>query len=148
MSVPTAEPVLRPGATGLKKVLMRWAMALMPTGFALLRAVRPISRWGNTYLITRHDDVREVFATDAAFGVPYKPKLDVIMGGQPFFLGMGNTDQYRADTAAMRRVVKASEPVACSPPLAWIASRALTARLTITCSSCRGSARTGPSSRS
>ena len=40
-------------------------------------------------VVTLHDDVREVFATDHAFGVPYKPKLDVIMGGEPFFLGMG-----------------------------------------------------------
>jgi cytochrome P450 len=38
--------------------------------------------------------------------VVYAPKLDVIMGGQPFFLGMGDTAQYRADTGAMHRVVR------------------------------------------
>ncbi len=50
--------------------------------------------------------MREVFATDPAFGVTYKDKLDVIMGGEPFFLGMANTPQYQADTAAMRKVVR------------------------------------------
>ena len=52
------------------------------------------------------------------------------------------------DIAWMRRVENVSVPVACSPPRDWMASRALTARLITTCSSCRGSARTGPSSRS
>jgi hypothetical protein len=33
-------------------------------------------------------------------------KLDVIMGGQPFFLGMADTEQYRHDTDAMRKVVR------------------------------------------
>jgi cytochrome P450 len=102
-------PVLRPGATGIKRVLMRWAMALMPAGFTLLRAVKPILKLGNTYVITRHDDVREVFGSDTKFAVPYKEKLDVIMGGVPFFLGMGDTAEYRADTAAMRKVVKAAD---------------------------------------
>jgi cytochrome P450 len=55
--------------------------------------------------VTRYDDVREVFLNDATFGVPYRAKLDVIMGGQPFFLGMGDTPDYRRDIAAMRRVV-------------------------------------------
>lgn len=97
--------VLRPGPTGLKALLMRWATAAMPFGFRLLRRFKPIPRFGKTYVATLHDDVREVFATDAAFGVPYAAKLDVIMGGEPFFLGMGDTQQYHADVAAMRRVV-------------------------------------------
>jgi cytochrome P450 len=41
--------------------------------------------------------------------VPYRPKLNVIMGGQPFFLGMGDTPEYRADTAAMRKVIRADD---------------------------------------
>ena len=35
--------------------------------------------------------------------MPYRAKLDVIMGGEPFFLGMDNTEAYRRDTGAMRR---------------------------------------------
>jgi cytochrome P450 len=81
----------------------------MPFGFRLLRRFKPIVRFGNLYVVTLHDDVREVFATDRVFGVPYKPKLDVIMGGQPFFLGMADGPQYRADTAALRQVVRGDD---------------------------------------
>ncbi|HKH27472.1 MAG TPA: hypothetical protein VKA61_03945, partial [Sphingomicrobium sp.] len=84
---------------------MAFVMAQLPTVFRLLRAVWPIPRLGNVVAATRYDDVREVLLNDAAFGVPYKPQLDVIMGGQPFFLGMGDTPQYRADAAAMHRVM-------------------------------------------
>ncbi|MDB5704145.1 MAG: hypothetical protein JWN66_1261 [Sphingomonas bacterium] len=106
MSVLSSTAVLRPGATGFKRLLMKAAMAIMPFGFRLLRRFKPIPRFGKTFVVTLHDDVREVFATDPAFGVTYKEKLDVIMGGEPFFLGMADTPQYRADTAAMRKVVR------------------------------------------
>ena len=106
MSVLGSTQVLRPGPRGLKRLVMKGAMAAMPFAFRVLRRFRPIPRFGTLYVATLHDDVREVFATDAAFGVPYKAKLDLIMGGQPFFLGMGDTPQYREDTAAMRKVVR------------------------------------------
>jgi cytochrome P450 len=106
VSVLTSTQVLRPGPKGLKRLIMKGAMAVIPFGFRLLRRFRPIPRFGKLYVATLHDDVREVFATDPAFGVPYRPKLDLIMGGEPFFLGMGDTPQYRADTAAMRKVVR------------------------------------------
>ena len=38
----------------------------MPFGFRVLRRVGPISGFGSTYVVTLHDDVREVFGTDAA----------------------------------------------------------------------------------
>jgi cytochrome P450 len=88
---------------------MSWLMERIPALFTALRAVWPIPRVGSLVAATRYDDVREVFLNDAAFGVPYKSQLDIIMGGQPFFLGMGDTPQYRADTAAMRRVVLADD---------------------------------------
>ena len=106
MSVLSSTVVLRPGPTGFKRLLMTWAREAMPFGFRLLRWLKPIPRFGKTYIATRYDDVREVFATDRIFGVPYQEKLDVITGGQPFFLGMGDTPQYRADTGAMRRVIR------------------------------------------
>ncbi|WP_404334804.1 cytochrome P450 [Sphingomonas sp. MMS12-HWE2-04] len=101
----TATNVLRPGPTGFKGWMQRTMFAAMPWLFSVLRRVKPVIRFGNMYLTSRYDDVREVFATDPAFGVIYKPKLDVIMGGQPFFLGMGDTPEYRHDTAAMRKVI-------------------------------------------
>ncbi len=105
-SVLTATNVLRPGPRGLKRLVMKAAMAAMPSVFALLRRFKPIPRLGTLYVATRYDDVREVFATDPAFGVPYKAKLDLIMGGEPFFLGMGDTPHYREDTGAMRKVIR------------------------------------------
>jgi cytochrome P450 len=106
MSILSSAEVLRPGPKGLKRWLMTKVMAAMPFAFRLLRWLKPIPHFGKTYVATRYDDVREVFATDPAFGVTYKDKLDVIMGGEPFFLGMANTPQYQADTAAMRKVVR------------------------------------------
>ncbi len=55
---------------------------------------------------TRYDEVREVFLNDRSFRVPYAEKLDVIMGGHPFFLSMDDTPEYRRDTAAMRKVIR------------------------------------------
>ena len=98
-------PVLRP--TGVfRKWLGQRVMALIPFGFAVLRRFRPIFRMGTTYVVTLHDDVREVFGNDAAFGVPYWDKLKVITGGEPFFLGMGDTPAYHAGLDTMLRVVR------------------------------------------
>lgn len=105
MSALDSKEVLRPGPGGLKGWIQRQVFAAMPAFFTLLRRWKPVLRLKGMYLTSRYDDVREVFATDRVFGVLYKPKLDVIMGGEPFFLGMGDTEQYRTDTAAMRRVV-------------------------------------------
>lgn len=105
MSVPTSTEVLRPGPKGFKRWLQQAMFAAMPWFFSVLRRVKPVAKLGGTYLTSRYDDVREVFGTDTAFGVIYGPKLDVIMGRQPFFLGMGDTPQYRHDTDAMRKVI-------------------------------------------
>lgn len=105
-SVLASKDVLRPGPKGLKGMIQHVVFAAMPWFFSVLRRVKPIAKIGNNYLTSRYDDVREVFATDPAFGVVYKPKLDVIMGGQPFFLGMADTPQYRHDTNAMRKIIR------------------------------------------
>lgn len=106
MSVLDSQEVLRPAPTGVKAWIGRMVFAAVPWFFSVLRRVKPIARVGGMVLTSRHDDVREVFARDPDFGVVYAPKLDVIMGGEPFFLGMGDTPEYRADTAALRRVVR------------------------------------------
>lgn len=105
-SILTSTQVLRPGPKGFKRLLMKGAMGAMPFVFRLLRRFWQVPHFGKTYVATLHDDVREVFATDSSFGVPHKPKLDLIMGGEPFFLGMADTPQYREDTAAMRMVIR------------------------------------------
>ncbi len=97
--------ILRPAATGLRADLAAFLLANTAPMFRLARAIWPIPHFGDTYLVTRYDTVREVFLNDAAFMVPYADNLNLIMGGVPFFLGMGDTPEYRADTAAMRAVV-------------------------------------------
>lgn len=105
-SMMETETVLRRRLGPFAQWCMDLAMAMLPTVFRLLRQVRPVLRLGSTYLVTRHDDVRAVFADDQAFGVPYRAKLDIIMGGEPFILGMADGDAYRAGLAALRRVVR------------------------------------------
>ena len=109
MSALTSNDVLRPGPGGLKAWLTRQVMALIPFGMGLLRRFRPILRLGKMYVVTLHDDVREVFGTDAAFGVVYNDNLQVITGGEPFFLGMPDSPAYRAQLQAMRCVAVPSD---------------------------------------
>jgi cytochrome P450 len=101
--------VLRPAAGGLKATIMGGVMALLPFVFRILRAAWPIAWFGNTFVVTRDDDVREVFLNDAAFHVPYGPKLDVITGGQPFILSMNDTTVHRRDTEALRKVIQVTD---------------------------------------
>ena len=108
MSTAATQGVLRP-QNAFKNWLFGWALACAPFVFRLLRAIRPILRIGNRVVVTRYDDVREVFLNDRAFRVPYRDKLDIIMGNQPFFLSMDDTPDYRRDTAAMRKVVLQSD---------------------------------------
>jgi cytochrome P450 len=112
----TSADVLRPARGGPVGRLAEWAFAHAGTGFRLLRAVRPIARFGKTYVVTRYDDVREAFLADHDFRVPYKTKLDVIMGGEPFFLGMDDTPEYRRDTMAFRLAVRREDVAARLAP--------------------------------
>jgi cytochrome P450 len=127
MSSATTEEVLRPDPGGLKSHIGARLVEQLPLVFGILRNVWPILRVGNTVTATRYDDVREVFLNDAAFGVPYGPKLDVLMGGQPFFLGMSDTPQYRSDTAAMRSVVLVDDiPNRLAPTVERLAAKVVT----------------------
>jgi hypothetical protein len=105
----TSTDVLRPGPGGVKAALTRQVTALIPFGMGLLRRFKPIFAMGGNYVVTRYDDVREVFGTDAAFGVVYNDNIQVLTGGEPFFLGMPDSSIYHAQLDAMRRVVKPSD---------------------------------------
>lgn len=98
--------ILRPAKGGVGAALTQWALSRVGIVFCLLRRWWPIAHFGRTYLVTRADDVREIFQSDADFPVPYKPKLDIIMGGESFFLGMGDTPEYRSNTDAMRHSMR------------------------------------------
>ncbi|UKJ73347.1 cytochrome P450 [Azospirillum brasilense] len=125
MRVEGVGPRGRPG--GLKGALAGWMMRSLPAVFRVLRAVSPVLRIGDTVVVTRYDDVREVFLNDDAFAVPYARKLDVIMGGQPFFLGMRDTSDYRRDTAAMRTVVRSDDLPALAAEAGRLAAEAVRA---------------------
>lgn len=99
-----AQSVFRPPT--LKTRLTGFAIGLMPFLLRVARRFWPIPRLGSTYIVTRYDDVRDVYLNDRAFGVPYKENLDVIMGGEPFFLSMGDTPAYHAGRDAMLAVMR------------------------------------------
>ncbi len=104
MSALQSTAVLRPAPKGLKAWLGAKAMAFAPTAFAILRRVKPIAKFGNTVVVSRYDDVLDVFRNDPVFDTPYRANIEVLTGGEPFFLGMRDTPVYRRDLAAMRRV--------------------------------------------
>ena len=88
---------------------MAGLLRLAPGVFTFLRRHRPILRLGSFCLVTRYDDVVEVFSNDPVFEAPYAANLKVITGGEPFFLGMGEGAEYRAQLDAMRSVVRADD---------------------------------------
>lgn len=88
---------------------MAAALPLARAAFTALRRLRPILRLGKLWVVTRHDDVLEVFAEDPVYRVPYHANLQVITRGEPFFLSMDDTPEYHAQIAAMRTVVLPSD---------------------------------------
>jgi len=69
--------------------------------FRILRNFWPIPVIGKFALVTRFDDVEQVVSLSQGFVNPYNEKLDVIMDGHPFFLGMTNSEAYTRDTTNM-----------------------------------------------
>lgn len=123
MSAPGSEPVFRPPTftTRLTGVGIR----CMPFLLRVARRLWPIPRLGGTYVVTRYDDVRDVYLNDRAFGVPYKENLDVIMDGQPFFLSMGDTPAYHAGREAMLAVMRREDIAARLAPEAEAMAEAI-----------------------
>ncbi|MBV8916943.1 cytochrome P450 [Bradyrhizobium sp.] len=105
----SSENVLRPAPGGIKGWLMAFALS---TGFPLLFRLLRWLPWNlrlGVVFATRYDEVCEIFRNDAAFRVAYGKKLHVITGGEPFFLSMDDTPQYRHDTEALRKAVRVSD---------------------------------------
>jgi cytochrome P450 len=74
--------------------------------FAVLRKLKPIIIIKNTAIVTRFVDVQEVLQRDDVFHVPYKEKMQIVTGGNNFFLGMQNSADYERDVANMRSVMR------------------------------------------
>ena len=111
MSALPSQEVLRPGPQGFKRWIAARVTAAIPFGLRILRGIGPVVRLPLTsiYVVPRHDAVREVFGAASAFRVPYKPNLDVITGGEPFFLGTDDTSEHDTGAEAMRRVMRADD---------------------------------------
>lgn len=108
-----------------------------PTGqrmvFAVLRLLQPnlvlkrrtivsYPNNGITAISTRHADVTDILTRDADFGVVYAPRMEMITGGENFFLGMQDTPRYTRDTSNMRLVVRRDDVPAIVTP--YVASAA------------------------
>jgi len=87
---------------GLKTHLIRYPEPI----FAILRRIKPILLIKNYALVTRFEDVQEVLARDEVFQVTYAQKMEIVTGGQNFFLGMQNSPEYTRDVSHMRSVVR------------------------------------------
>ena len=85
--------------------------------FAVLRLFQPnlvlkrqiITSYANngiTALATRSVDVTDILSRDADFGVVYGPRMEMITGGENFFLGMQDTPRYTRDVSNMRLAVR------------------------------------------
>ncbi|HEY2358224.1 MAG TPA: hypothetical protein VGH86_12305 [Phenylobacterium sp.] len=106
--------VLRPRKGGLREAVTAFALEHAAFAFSVLRRVAPILVVGDYCVVTRDDDVRQVFLEDSYFPVAYAEKLKTIMDHHPFFLGMGNTETYRRDVAALRMAVRPEDlPALC-----------------------------------
>jgi cytochrome P450 len=108
MTPAVSGPIYR-SEVGRKGQLIAAVLRLAPPATALLRTVRPLLRLGRFWVVTRYDDVLEVFDTDAVYGSPYQSNLQVITAAQPFFLGMSDGPTYRAQLAGLHAVVLASD---------------------------------------
>ncbi|MBV8850540.1 MAG: cytochrome P450 [Methylobacteriaceae bacterium] len=125
------EPVVRPGSGLLAKVLQ---VAVFDHGeilFSLLRAIWPIATFKikgqPAALVTRYDDVKEIFLADDAFPVSYATKLHTVTGN-PFIFGMKDGPDYRHDHAAMRTVILHEDIEArLAPATRAVAERAIAA---------------------
>jgi len=86
------------------------------SAFALLRLVQPnlvlsrrlVTAYVNTgtAVVTRREDVTDLLARDADFGVVYGPRMEMITGGENFFLGMQDSARYTRDVSNMRLSVR------------------------------------------
>ncbi len=98
----TAETDIMHFFDGLKKHLTDHPEPVFP----ILRRIKPIVLLKNFALVTRYEDVQEVLARDDVFQVPYAEKMEIITGGQNFFLGMQKSPDYDRDVSNMRSAMR------------------------------------------
>ena len=90
---------------------------LIRLGLKLLRTFLPILKFRGYVVVTRFDDVEEVFSRPNVFGVTYAEKMAVVTAGGNFFLGMNDTETYERDVSNMRVLMPRSDAAAIIKPL-------------------------------
>lgn len=125
VAAPTAASVAQPLAPAPRTWLGRWArrtnsrILFSHPVLALLRHRRPILRTRHAWIVTRHEDVREVLGRHREFTVTYLPRMHDMTG--PFILGLDDSDTYRHERAALQDAVRRDD----LPHIArWSATRA------------------------
>src|SRR6476659_1525011 len=113
------------------------APASLRRGMAVLRLFQPnlvlgtklITCYANdgTAFVTRRNDVIEVLSRDDDFGVVYGPRMEMITGGENFFLGMQDTPRYTRDVSNMRLAVRRDDVPAIVAPFVAATAEALVA---------------------
>lgn len=94
----------------LKQAFMNWAFqSAMPAVFTFLRTVAPVFPIplpnANTTLLTRFDDVQEVFSRNKDFVVPYIGMAEPLRWDPTFVLAMKHDDEaYKRQIGFMRRL--------------------------------------------
>jgi cytochrome P450 len=115
------EPIVRP-VRGLFARVFNLGLGYTSFLFAVLRNIAPILVVKNNAVVTRYDDVKEALLADDALGVTYNEKLDLILGGVPFFLGMNDKETHNRDKAALTRAVPPEDVAARLVPAAEAAA--------------------------
>lgn len=90
----------------------------VPFGFRLITCYDNVG----TAVATRRNDVIDILSREADFGVVYGPRMEVITGGENFFLGMQDSPRYTRDVSNMRLVVRRDDVPRIVAPL--VAARA------------------------
>lgn len=111
------------------------ATASQRRAFAVLRLVQPnlvlkrqlVVAYANqgTAAVTRREDVIDVLSRDDDFGVVYAPRMEMITGGENFFLGMQNTPRYTRDVSNMRLAVRREDVATIVTPFFEATARSL-----------------------
>jgi cytochrome P450 len=107
--------------------------------FAVLRLLQPnlvlkrqvITSYPNhgTAIAARHADVTDILTRDADFGVVYGPRMEMITGGENFFLGMQDTPRYTRDVSNMRLAVRRDDVESIIAPFTAVSAAEIVARV-------------------
>jgi cytochrome P450 len=96
--------------------------AFCPNTFFRLKLISAYENSGSA-LVTRASDVRDVLTRDADFEVVYGPRMEMVTGGENFFLGMQPSARYTQDVSNMRLAVRRDDvPVRVVPFVASLAA--------------------------